>query len=126
MGSLNRHDGELMLDNRASPGLSAEHAHQMGLEGVPMRGGTQCSVPTLGCNHCGGVEVVNPNRKRERAYCRTCDHRICDVCDRVRREADYVHRTIGDLKAALASGNYVLAPGPLSRAVLIPIGVFHV
>jgi hypothetical protein len=115
-----------MIDNRAGPGISQEHARRIGLEGVPMGENTYNHVPTLGCNHCGGVEVVNPNRTRERAYCRACDHRICDVCDKVRREPGYQHRTIGDLKAAVASGKYVLSPGPISRATLIPIGVFHV
>lgn len=123
MSSLKRYDGELMIDHRASPGLDQEAARAMGLEGVPIGESTYNTVPTLGCNHCGCVQIVNPNRKRERNYCRTCDHYICDVCHIVRTEANYVHRTIEDICEAVRSGNWQLAPGPLSRAVLIPTGV---
>lgn len=126
MNSLKRHDGELDIDHRSSPGIDQELARLVGLEGVPMGEGTRNTVPTLGCIHCGGVVVLNPNRVRAREYCRTCDHYICDVCHVVRSEPDYKHRTINEIKEAVSSGKFVLAPGPISRAILIPTGASHV
>lgn len=97
------------------------HARMLGLDGVDLGEGTHVHVPTLGCNHCGGCVILRPDRKRERPYCRLCDHYICDVCDPIRREADYQHLTIKGIIDAVSSGKYVLAPGPMSRAKLIPV-----
>lgn len=124
MHVLTQDDGEIMVDHRGSPGITAEHARSIGMDGVAMGEGTYVHAPTLGCVHCGSVQLVNPNRMRERPYCRTCDHYICDVCDPIRREADYVHRTIADVIEAVKSGKYLLE-GSTHRPVLIPIGALN-
>jgi hypothetical protein len=54
-------EGYLLLDNRLS-------------------GGGVIEVPTLTCSHCQRQVIVNPGRTREREYCATCDHYICDEC----------------------------------------------
>lgn len=124
MSSLTRFDGELMIDHRSCDGITPEHARSVGLDGVPLGRNTFNTVPTLGCNHCGSVVAVNPNRKRAREYCRTCDHYICDHCHAARTEADYVHRTTADIIEAVKSGRYELS-GDLHRPILIPIGALN-
>jgi len=51
----------LMVDNRLSGG-----------------GMLECATTT--CSHCQRIVVLNPDRTRERGYCRKCDHYICDEC----------------------------------------------
>jgi hypothetical protein len=53
--------GYLLVDNRLS-------------------GGPFLEASTYTCTHCGGVVVLNPERKRERAKCHSCRHQICDNC----------------------------------------------
>lgn len=43
-------------------------------------------MATYQCHHCNGTVVMNPNRTRERAYCRRCDGYICDNCALVRQQ----------------------------------------
>jgi hypothetical protein len=38
------------------------------------------------CNHCGAQVVKNPDRTRERGYCRGCDSVICDACSLIRAQ----------------------------------------
>lgn len=66
--SLKRHEGYLMIDNRAG-------------------GGALMETSTYTCSHCQRVVVKNPLRVRERAYCPKCDHYLCDECG-ARRAAD--------------------------------------
>jgi hypothetical protein len=105
MHVLTASDGEATIDNRGSPGLTVEHARALGLDGVSLGEGTCVSFPTLGCIHCGSVVVINPNRVRERAYCRPCNHYICDCCDKERRMSDYLHHTIADVIEAIKKGS---------------------
>ena len=35
---------------------------------------------TYTCSHCHSVVVLNAARTRERAWCRSCDHVVCDGC----------------------------------------------
>ncbi len=58
-------EGWLYVDDRASGGQLGEY-------------------PTFTCNHCQAVVVMNPQRTRERGYCRGCDSYICDACEAVR------------------------------------------
>ena len=63
-----------MIDHSASPGVPDA-------EGMPVRSGQgMFEAPTVTCNHCQTVVVVNPMRNRERAWCRKCDHYLCDKC----------------------------------------------
>lgn len=43
-------------------------------------------VPSYKCGHCPSIVVLNPIRRRERAYCKRCELPLCDECD-VRRHA---------------------------------------
>jgi hypothetical protein len=72
MASLKRHEGFLMIDHRASPGLPE----------VPE--GTLFEAAILTCSHCQVTMIRNPARTRARAYCTGCDHYICDRCAEIR------------------------------------------
>jgi hypothetical protein len=56
-----KRESYLMIDNRCS-------------------GGGVMEAATFTCSHCQRVVVMNPDRTRERGYCRKCDHLICDEC----------------------------------------------
>jgi hypothetical protein len=111
------HDGELMLDHRASPGIPEPLAQRMDLPPQLVRGGGVMTAAAASCPHCGTVVVLNPMRKRERAHCYQCNQYICDICDAVRYEPDYVHRTMREIAEKVASGKYTLS-GSMSRPVL--------
>lgn len=78
MPSLRNHEGYLLLDHRNSPGVPDEIVRGLGL---PVGAGRNVfESATFTCKHCQAVVILNPNRTRERAYCRGCDHLICDGC----------------------------------------------
>lgn len=78
MSSLRNHEGYLLIDHRNSPGVPDDIAVATGL---PIGAGQlMFEAPTYTCKHCQRIVVMNPDRKRERAYCRGCDHLICDPC----------------------------------------------
>ena len=65
MSTLRRHEGYFLRDDRLSGG-----------------GMQECA--TLTCSHCQTILIVNPLRTRERAYCSSCDHYLCDACGAAR------------------------------------------
>jgi hypothetical protein len=80
MPSLRRHEGYLLIDNRGGPGIGEEFLHAV-MPDLPAGCGRGVfEAPTITCSHCHAVVVLNPNRQRERPYCRKCDHYICDAC----------------------------------------------
>jgi hypothetical protein len=90
--SLKRHEGWLLLDHRASPGIPAEIARQIGLDPKLVAGGKKAEAATLSCSHCGGAWVKNPKRVRARDYCKKCDHYICGGCAYLTTLPGYVHQ----------------------------------
>lgn len=112
MPSLKRHDGELMIDNRAA-GTPA-------IPGMPGFG-NYAELPTMGCAHCGGVVVINPLRTRERAYCRKCDRYICDGCSLVTQKPGYEHRSFAELSDMVTSGRYTIIGGTACEPILAPV-----
>lgn len=94
MKSLKRHEGWLLIDHSASPGIPAEIARKIGLNPNEVAEGKKLEAATITCRHCGGAFIKNPKRTRPRPYCRLCDHYICDVCDYERSQGGYVHRNI--------------------------------
>jgi hypothetical protein len=119
MSRLDRQLGEFEIDHRASPGIDETQARELGMPfSVP--GGTSLRGVSLGCKHCGGVVMLNPDRTRARGYCQLCDAYICDICDKVRQDANYVHRNIDQLTDMVMSGRYALS-GSSSSPVLTPI-----
>lgn len=63
----------LLMDNRAGPGLP----------GVPQF----LEAATFTCSHCQRIVFINPQRTRERAFCRKCDHYLCDECGIVAQQS---------------------------------------
>ena len=73
-------EGYLMVDHRASPGLTAEEARQAGLPPSAAGEGQFFEAPTVTCIHCGVSYMVNPDRKRPQEFCRKCYAYQCDIC----------------------------------------------
>lgn len=82
MSSLRRHEGYLLVDHSASPGLTPEQERAMGMPEGAGRGVFEAPIYT--CSHCEAGVVVNPLRTRDRSYCPKCDHIICDRCEAIR------------------------------------------
>jgi len=86
------HEGYLMLDHRASPGLTPEESVSLGY-GVSASGEKLYEAKTNHCSHCGTVVIMNPQRTRERSFCQACSKYICDNCGVSMKLPDYVHKT---------------------------------
>jgi hypothetical protein len=78
MKSLRSHEGYFLLDHRNSPGMPDAVAIATGLPAGAGQGIFE--APSYTCRHCQRIVILNPKRNRERAYCRGCDHMICDDC----------------------------------------------
>lgn len=78
MKTLRSTEGYLLLDNRHAPPVDAETIRRSGKH-VVVSGGVFESA-TYTCSHCNAIVVVNSTRTRERTWCRSCDHIICDSC----------------------------------------------
>ena len=78
MTSLRDQEGYLLIDNRVSPGVPDAVVRQHGLPLGAGRGLFETATYT--CKHCQRIVVRNPSRTDERAYCRGCQHLICDQC----------------------------------------------
>lgn len=87
------HEGYLMLDHRASPGLTTEEAIALGYGPAASGEGKFYEAKTMHCAHCPRVIIMNPLRTRERALCYLCNKYICDNCGIESRMPDYVHKT---------------------------------
>lgn len=79
MKSKRSHEGYLLIDHSNSPGIPDDIGMPLGLPAGFGRGRQE--LPTLTCNHCQKILIVNPLRNRERPHCRKCDHYICDECN---------------------------------------------
>jgi len=80
---LKDQEGYLMIDNRNAP-VPDEIVVAQGLPIGAGRGMQEFATYT--CSHCQRVVVLNPERQRERAYCRGCHHLICDPCAAIRAQ----------------------------------------
>ena len=112
-------DGELFLDHSASPGLPPGVAQRMDLPPELVGEGGRMHAATLGCPHCGGVVLLNPMRKRERANCFKCNSYICDGCAAAMRDPNYTHRTFADIAEMVQSGKWTVS-GPTCNPILTP------
>ena len=84
MSSLRDKEGYLMVDHRASPGLSADDISRMRINpalALQLSEGKMLEVPTATCSHCQAIVLLNPNRVRDRALCLKCYNYICDGCN---------------------------------------------
>ena len=68
-------EGYLLIDNRYGDGIENRQSD------VPeLQAGAVFESATVTCSHCQRIVVLNPNRTRERAWCRKCDNYVCDGC----------------------------------------------
>lgn len=109
--SKKTHEGEMLVDHRASPGLTPEQAIRLGYHPTQVAEGKVFEAATLTCNHCNRTVIKNPLRVRERAHCFECNRYICDWCDAQRSQPDYVHMPLQKVADLVASGKYELVPG---------------
>ncbi len=115
------HDGYVMVDHRASPGIPEPQARRMGLDPNLFGEGKLFEGASLGCPHCGGSVILNPMRTRERNNCRKCNVYICDLCAIEAAKPDYVHRTFREVVDMVQSGRYRLIGGTASAPILIKV-----
>jgi hypothetical protein len=81
MTSKRSHEGYLMIDHRHTAGVPDDILQADRSNPLPKGAGRGLfEAPTYTCSHCQTVVILNPLRNRERAYCRKCDHYICDTC----------------------------------------------
>lgn len=103
--SKRSHEGYFLLDHRASEGVPDALVTAAGLPIGAGRG--LFEAPSYTCSHCQTVVILNPDRQRERAYCRGCDHYICDGCG-VERASTLTCRTfkqkVDELLTAVEKG----------------------
>ena len=91
MSSKRRHEGYLLVDHRASPGIPEHLARAAGRDPKQSGEGKVYESALIQCEHCRNSVVLNADRQRPRAYCQPCDHYICDACDAQRALPGYVH-----------------------------------
>lgn len=84
-------EGYVMVDHRASPGLTPEEARYAGYDPTQCATGKLFEASSLTCSHCKVVVVKNPLRTRERSHCFKCNHYICDMCAFKASHSDYSH-----------------------------------
>lgn len=87
------HEGYLMVDHRASPGLTSDQALSLGYHPSQVSEGQLFEAKTNHCSHCGTVVIMNPMRTRDRHLCVYCNKYICDNCGIQSKLPDYVHKT---------------------------------
>lgn len=115
------HEGELMIDHRASPGISEGLALRCGLPPQYMGEGKLFESATLWCCHCSAVQLKNVNRTRPRHSCGQCNLKyICDNCAAAATLPGYVHRSFEQISDMVRSGRWV-ASGSSSAPVLTEI-----
>lgn len=81
MNSKRSHEGYFLMDNRGSPGVPDSVVTKQGLVAGAGKGLFECA--TFTCNHCERVVSVifkGKTRVRETAWCKKCDHYLCDDC----------------------------------------------
>lgn len=87
-----RHEGYLLVDHRASPGLPEDLAFKFGYDPKLVKEGKIYEAGTLTCSHCKSTVVKNPFRQRERNFCQKCGGKyICDGCAFQASLPDYSH-----------------------------------
>jgi len=80
--SLRDLEGYYMTDHRHAAPVPEDLLHRSGLP--PAAGRGLFEAPTYTCKHCQRIVVMNPDRSRERTFCRGCNHLICDECAAVK------------------------------------------
>lgn len=118
MGSLRSQEGYFLMDHRESPGVPDALVVKEGL--LPGAGRGVYESPTFTCSHCQFVVVMNPDRSRDRGYCRKCDHLICDRCETVKAQSGGECRSFKKLVDLLLSDAAKGGEVSQSSTILIP------
>ena len=85
--------GYVLVDHRASPGLTPEQAKLNGYDPELTKEGKLFEADIMTCAHCRAMVVKNPDRIRARASCLRCgDKFICDKCAFQASQPDYIHK----------------------------------
>jgi hypothetical protein len=112
MSSKRSKEGYLMIDHRATEPVKDEVMVRNGLP--PGAGRGMFESATYTCSHCEYVVVLNPNRTREREYCRGCDSYICDGCGALKKNGavckTYAQIVDETLNAAAKQPNLIILP----------------
>ena len=85
MQSKRRHEGYVIIDNRASPGVTKEFVASSAKRALPVGEGKVLEASTITCAHCQRGVILNPQRSHDREWCSKCDHYLCDNCGLVRK-----------------------------------------
>lgn len=80
MFSKREREGEILIDHRNSPGITQEFLHHHHIGGPAVGAGVTYRSALVVCHHCQADVILRPDRTRERAWCWSCDHYICDGC----------------------------------------------
>ena len=80
MRSKKDRQGELVIDHRNSPGITADWAASVGVSGPIVGAGKTFESGLKNCSHCGADVLMHPQRTRDREWCWKCDAYICDGC----------------------------------------------
>ena len=110
MRTLRSNEGYFLLDHRATDPVPDALVVAAGLP--PGAGRGLFEAPTYTCSHCQFVVVMNPDRKRDRAYCRGCDHLICDGCGAARANGAACRTMKQVIDEILATAERQAAPVP--------------
>ncbi len=109
-------EGYLMVDHRASPGISEEEARLSGFDPRFCGEGKLFETATMTCAHCKVAVVKSPLRTRARPHCFKCNHYICDLCEFKAAQSGYDHAPFEKIvdeimtEAALGSPYQLLLP----------------
>jgi len=93
MLSKRSQEGVILIDHRNSPGISPDFVAANNLDVPAVGAGKVYESALCVCKHCGGNVILNPNRSREREYCRACDGYVCDSCGLLRK-LGHPHRSL--------------------------------
>ena len=80
MASLRSHEGVLLVDHRASPGLPDGVVVPQGMPPGSGHGVFECA--TFTCSHCEKVVAIMDRKKADAicGFCSGCNHRLCTAC----------------------------------------------
>lgn len=85
MRSKRSDEGCVLIDHRNSPGISAEFIKANNLDAPAVGAGQVFESSIVVCHGCGRDIILNPNRSREREWCREHDAYLCDGCGLTRK-----------------------------------------
>ena len=119
MFSIREKENYLLVDHRDSPGISAEEAAKVRSDLVAP-GGTRLETSTYKCCGCDKQVILNPDRARNREYCRECFSYMCDTCGLLRKLTGLhrpMKRFIAEYLDSAAKGPAALAHYQLQQAI---------